>query len=146
MNAVWASVVAVVGTLLGALTTGLLQRWVTSRAERAAHLQRLQEAATGLADALTDYRGRLYWETRLASRAGATPEQEEATHESWAARSRVNYAINRLLLATQDERILRLATEARNATFDVQTGTCAPPDAREQQFAFLAAVAEASRS
>ncbi|WP_139141083.1 hypothetical protein [Streptomyces qinglanensis] len=146
MNAVWASVVAVIGTLLGALTTGLLQRWVSSRAEHTARIQRLQDAATSLADALTDYRGRLYWETRLATQDEGTPEQEEATHESWAARSRVNYAINRLLLATQDERILRLATEARNATFDVQTGTCAPPDAREQQFAFLAAVAEASRS
>jgi hypothetical protein len=57
----------------------------------------------------------------------------------------VNYAINRLRLATQDERILQLATEARNATFGVQTGTCAPRDAREQQFAFLAAIADSSR-
>ncbi|MEU0103657.1 hypothetical protein [Streptomyces sp. NPDC006267] len=98
-----------------------------------------------LADALTDYRGRLYWETRLTARAEVTPEQEEAMRESWEARSRVNYAINRLRLVTQDERILQLATEARNATFGVQTGTYAPRDAREQQFAFLAAIADSSR-
>ncbi|GAA2083862.1 hypothetical protein GCM10009801_44590 [Streptomyces albiaxialis] len=146
MSAVWTSLVAVAGTLLGALTTGLLQRWVSSRAEHVARMQRLEEAASGLADALTDYRGRLYWETRLATRSEQSDGQsDEAQRESWEARSRVNYAINRLRLATRDERILRLAMEARNATFGVQTGTCAPPDARERQFAFLAAVAEAAR-
>ncbi|MDT0443446.1 hypothetical protein [Streptomyces johnsoniae] len=135
-----------IGTLLGALTTRLLQRWMSSRAERVVRTQRLQEAASSLADALTDYRGQLYWETRLAAQSEAVAEQkEEALRESWAARSRVNYAINRLRLATQNERILQLATDARNATFGVQTGACAPHDARERQFAFLAAVAGASQ-
>ncbi|MFH8237509.1 hypothetical protein [Streptomyces sp. NPDC018321] len=143
MSGVWASVVAVAGTLLGALTTGLLQRWISLRAEREAGLQRLREAAIMLADALTDYRGRLYWETSLRSSAETTPEQErEAKKESWAARSQVNYAMNRLRLSTRDEHLLELATAARDATFGVQTETCTPHEARDQQHVFLAAVAE----
>ncbi|MER7057182.1 hypothetical protein [Streptomyces sp. NPDC000351] len=142
MNGVWASVVAVAGTLLGALTTGLLQRWISARAEREAGLQRLREAAIMLADALTDYRGRLYWETSLGSAAETTPEQErEARKESWTSRSQVNYAMNRLRLSTRDDSLLELATAARDATFGVQTQTCTPHEAREQQHAFLAAVA-----
>ncbi|MEJ1202443.1 MULTISPECIES: pRL2-23 [unclassified Streptomyces] len=142
MNGVWASVVAVAGTLLGVLATGLLQRWISVRAEREAGLQRLREAAIMLADALTDYRGRLYWETSLRSSAETTPEQErEARKESWASRSQVNYAMNRLRLSTRDDSLLELATAARDATFGVQTQTCTPHEAREQQHAFLRAVA-----
>lgn len=142
MSGTWASVVAVAGTLLGALTTGLLQRWISVRAEREAGLQRLREAAIMLADALTDYRGRLYWETSLRSSSETTPEQErEARKESWAARSQVNYAMNRLRLSTRDGGLLESATAARDATFGVQTEACTPHEARERQHAFLAAVA-----
>ncbi|WND39860.1 pRL2-23 [Streptomyces sp. BB1-1-1] len=142
MNGMWASVVAVAGTLLGVLATGLLQRWISVRAEREAGLQRLREAAIMLADALTDYRGRLYWETSLRSSAETTPEQErEARKESWASRSQVNYAMNRLRLSTRDDSLLELATAARDATFGVQTQTCTPHEAREQQHAFLRTVA-----
>ncbi|MBX9398839.1 hypothetical protein K4749_35970 [Streptomyces sp. TRM72054] len=113
-------------------------------AEQAARMERLRDAAAGLADALTDYRERLYWETRLETQAETTAEQrEDAMRESWAARSRVSHAMNRLRLTTPDDYILGLAAEARNATFGVQTGACTPTAAREQQYAFLAAVAEA---
>ncbi|ARQ69462.1 hypothetical protein [Streptomyces marincola] len=146
MNAVWTSVVAVAGTLLGALTTGLLQRWAAHRAEQVARQQRLRDAAADLANALTDYRERLYWQTHLATLPDTAREKkEEAKRDSWAARSRVNHAMNRLRLATTDDRLLALATEARNATFAVQTDSVAPEAARERQHALLDAVARAAR-
>lgn len=142
MSAVWTSVVAVAGTLLGALVTGLLQHWTSTRAERVARMDRMREAAAGLADALTDYRERLYWETRLATLPERTGEEKEAAvRESWAARSRVNHATNRLRVTTRDHHVLELATQARNATFGIQTGTSTPQEARERQQAMLAAVA-----
>ncbi|UCM89456.1 hypothetical protein [Streptomyces marincola] len=146
MNAVWTSAIAVAGTLLGALTTGLLQRWVAVRAEHVAERQRLRDAAADLANALTDYRERLYWQTHLETLPDTAQERkEEARRDSWAARSRVNHAMNRLRLATTDDRLLTLATEARNATFAVQTDSVAPAAARERQYALLDAVARTAR-
>lgn len=142
MDGVWASMVAVAGTLLGVLATGLLQRWMSARAESEARVDRLREAAVGLADALTDYRERLYWELRLKSQPETTSEgRDEALRESWAARSQVNHAMNRLELTTLDAEVLSLAAEARNVTFGIALATNTPDEARAQQTSFLAAAA-----
>lgn len=142
MESIWVSVIAVAGTLLGSLVTGLLQRWMSDRAAREARLDRLRDAAVGLADALTKYRERLYWQERLRASPESTAEsKDEARQESWAARSQVNHAMNRLQLTTLDDRVLRLAAQARNATFGIDASTSTSDEARTQQTQFLAAVA-----
>lgn len=142
MDSIWVSMVAVVGTLLGSLVTGLLQRLISDQAEREARLDRLRNAAVGLADSLTKYRERLYWQTRMeASPETTVQSKDKARLKSWAARSQVNHAMNRLQLTTLDDRVLNLAAQARNVTFGIANSTSTSDEARAQQDEFLAAVA-----
>lgn len=138
MDGVGGSAVAVAGTLLGVLITGLLQHWTSGRAERTARLDRLRDAAAGLADALTDYRERLYWQERVDAHPGRTAaEHDDVLRAGWAARSGVNRALNRLRLTTRDARVLDLAERARAATFGIPEGTHTSQEARARQYAFL---------
>ena len=120
----WESIIAVVGTLTGAVVAGLLQ-------QRAARAERLESraaarngegltAATTLVAALADHRRAMYLREELQL-TGAAPEQvaaaRAASHETRAAVSVPHAAVVVLLpaLTEQVETAVRQTYNLRNA-------------------------------
>ncbi|MGY1437160.1 pRL2-23 [Streptomyces reniochalinae] len=117
----WASLIAVIGTLTGALLSGLLQHRAvhTERADaRRQALRRDQlDAVTALAVAVSDHR-RTMWESRQAMLAGADAarvlELREAAHET---RSAITAPAVRIRLLIRDADTRAAADEAALATY-----------------------------
>ncbi|MEU2722748.1 pRL2-23 [Streptomyces smyrnaeus] len=117
----WTSLIAVIGTLAGALLSGLLQH-------RAVHTERVDarqealrrdqlDAVTALAVAVSDHR-RTMWESRRAMLAGAdaarVQELREAAHET---RSAITDPAVRVRLLIRDADTRAAAEEAALATY-----------------------------
>jgi len=123
------TLLAVLGTLGGALVAGLLQHLTTTRSERAArserHRQTLAAAVPALLSALVRHREQQY--LKIVARRTGEPETDEDRRARYAARSAVTSAMDDLHMATRDDTLLGLAQEAVDAT--IALGDAAPDEA-----------------
>ncbi|MGK5632799.1 hypothetical protein [Streptomyces sp. URMC 123] len=116
MEAVAASVIAVLGTLLGAGVTHVFQRRAMHRTERFTRDEKLRQerldAYSGYAGALVDYRRSLM--ERWLERHEAVPfdDDEPALRaRSYALRTRAEEALFRLQMITDDEELIRCSRD-----------------------------------
>ncbi|WP_128817559.1 hypothetical protein [Streptomyces sp. S063] len=125
MVAIWTSVVAVGGTLLGAAVTHLFQRLTAARTERFSRSEALRQERTAtysaFAAAAEEYRhgqaGRWY---RMA-RGRAAEEFTEARDEAHRLRTATRQVLYRVKLLTDDPEVVGAAEEAYRRTRDVST-------------------------
>jgi hypothetical protein len=125
MQAVVVAVIAVLGTLGGAIVNGLLQQRQAARTEAHASAERLRQdrltAYLAFAQALSEFRG-AQLERWYAARDHTTDSDEyrrarEGTHRTGAtARS----ALARVQLAIDDEELVGLAREAYSLAFTIE--------------------------
>ncbi|MFD4916142.1 hypothetical protein ACFWNR_23320 [Streptomyces virginiae] len=111
------AIIAVLGTLLGALAAGAMQHLITLSARRDRDRQALAAAVAGLLGAATDHRRHQY--LKIAIRAAAeveTPEQRAGRYE---AKSGMTKTLTVLTLATDDATLLRLAVGLVDASKEV---------------------------
>jgi hypothetical protein len=106
------AIIAVIGTLAGAVVSGLVQHLTTTRERRR---QELVTASIALVDALVGHRRHQY--LKIKARRENREDTPDAVEARYAARSAVTTAMAALRLATRDRRLLTLAEEARGATF-----------------------------
>ncbi|MFH9299033.1 hypothetical protein [Streptomyces sp. NPDC017520] len=125
MVAIWTSVVAVGGTLMGAVVTHLFQRLAASRAERFARSEALRQERTAayasFAAAVEDYRhgqaGRWY-----RMREGRTEDAFiEARDEAHRLRTATRHVLYRVKLLTDDREAVLAAEQAYRCVRDVST-------------------------
>ena len=116
MEAVVASIVAVVGTLLGSGVTHVFQRRATDRSERFAREERLRQeridAYCAYAGALLDYRRVLVYRWFVLHEEGREEEDTPALREElYKNRYAAQEAMFRAQMVTGDPRILSLSEE-----------------------------------
>ncbi|QHF97570.1 pRL2-23 [Streptomyces sp. NHF165] len=117
----WTSLIAVIGTLAGAILSGLLQHRV-ARSDRAdAQAEQLRQhrmdAVAALAVALSDHR-RAMWQLRDAQLTDQPHQRvEELLDESHHTRSAVTDPAVRLRLLIADPTVRAAAAEAVQATY-----------------------------
>nr|WP_202456810.1 MULTISPECIES: hypothetical protein [unclassified Streptomyces] len=122
VEAVAASVIAVLGTLLGAGLTHSFQRRAIERTERFTRGEKLRQeridAYCAYAGALVNYRRILVdrWFSRAENRQ---EETEELRFRSYEMRSDAQEALFRVQLLTHDEELVRLAWETLDHVADV---------------------------
>lgn len=125
MVAMWTSVVAVGGTLMGAVITHLFQRLAATRSERFARSEALRQERTAtyssFAAAVEDYRhgqaGRWY-RMRQSHVAEAFIEARDEAHRLRTATRQVLY---RVKLLTDDQEVILAAEQAYQSARDVST-------------------------
>lgn len=112
-------IVAVLGTLGGAVTASLIQYVTAVRVQRAAETERRRDALAATAPvflaALVDHRRHQY--LKIAARREGHPDTPEAREARYEARSAVTAARGALRMATRDRRLLDLATVAVDTAF-----------------------------
>ncbi|WP_030244749.1 hypothetical protein [Streptomyces sp. NRRL S-350] len=115
----WPSIIAVLGTLAGALTAGLLQQRSarTARAEERAdsHRQDQLDAVTGFAAALDAHRSAMFHRERLALAGADTERQLEAQTTSHDTRAAVTAPHIRLQVLVPE--LAGPAQQAADATY-----------------------------
>ncbi|ATL29404.1 hypothetical protein [Streptomyces formicae] len=111
------TLIAVLGTLAGAVVAGFMQYLTTARtAQKATAEQRRQALATAipaLLAALARHREQQY--LKLVARREAQAETTEARQARYAARTAVTSAMDTLHMTTQDDVLLAAAQEAVDA-------------------------------
>ncbi|ATL28730.1 hypothetical protein [Streptomyces formicae] len=111
------TLIAVLGTLAGAVVAGFMQYLTTARtARKATAEQRRQALATAipaLLAALAGHREQQY--LKLVARREAQAETAEARQARYAARTAVTSAMDTLHMTTQDDVLLAAAQEAVDA-------------------------------
>jgi hypothetical protein len=111
------TLIAVLGTLAGALVAGFMQHLTASRTTRAAQIERrrqaLADAVPALLSALVRHREQQY--LKIKARREALADTVEARQARYAARSAVTSAMDTLHMATIDARLLAVAQEAVDA-------------------------------
>jgi hypothetical protein len=116
MQAVYASLVAVFGTLLGAVTTYVFQRRAAVSATRDSRADRLREERlatySAFAGAVTDYRSSQYRRWEFIQLDPRSPESTAATLESHRLRGVTRQIRWRIQLLADDQELVRLADAA----------------------------------
>ncbi|MFF4364147.1 hypothetical protein [Streptomyces sp. NPDC001604] len=112
-----AAVIAVLGTLLGAVTAGVLQRFATVSARRDRDRQALAAAVAGLLGAATDHRRHQYLKHVLRRQGGE--ETLELRAARFEARSEMTKALTAPVIATDDPSLLALAERLVAASNEV---------------------------
>jgi hypothetical protein len=116
MQAVYASLVAVFGTLLGAVTTHAFQRRAAESATRSSRADHLREerlaAYSAFAEAVTDYRSSQYRRWELTQLDPTSPESTASTLESHRLRGVTRQIRWRMQLLTDDQVLVQLADAA----------------------------------
>ncbi|MDT0307202.1 hypothetical protein RM780_09530 [Streptomyces sp. DSM 44917] len=111
------SLIAVLATLAGAVTAGLMQHLSTAsaaRRQRAEQQQRaLAEAIPALLAAVVEHREHQY--LKVAARRDGWSDTPESRAARYAARSRMTQAMDRLYMATDDAELLSTAQAAVDA-------------------------------
>lgn len=119
MEAVLASVVAVVGTLMGAWVTYSFQRRAAEQAEQAQNRERLRQeqlaALSGFIGILMEYRKNLYFRWRLKEEEAPEEQRAQERAETYRLRSEAEHALARARLVTDDVALMRLASQALRA-------------------------------
>ncbi|GAA0613921.1 hypothetical protein [Streptomyces crystallinus] len=112
-----ATLIAVLGTLAGALVAGVMQHLTASRTTRAAQDERrrqaLTEAVPALLAALVRHREQQY--LKIVARREERADTVEARQARYAARSAVTSAMDTLHMTTTSARLLAVAQEAVDA-------------------------------
>jgi hypothetical protein len=121
MEAALVAVIAVLGTLGGALISGLLQHKNAIRSENAAKSERLRqerlEACIEFGQSIGEYRGSQNGRGHVIERFGRdTEESKEADTEVRRARVAARAALLRVQLLMEDVELQRLAREAMSVT------------------------------
>ncbi|MFJ6793872.1 hypothetical protein [Streptomyces sp. NPDC091268] len=115
----WTSLVAVIGTLAGALTAGLLQHRSarSARAEERAHSYRQDQlgAVTDFAAALDAHRSAMFHRERLALTDAGTEQQLEAQTRSHDTRAAITAPHIRLQVLVPE--LAGVAQQAADATY-----------------------------
>ncbi|MET9293832.1 pRL2-23 [Streptomyces sp. NPDC003077] len=123
----WSTLIAVVGTLAGALVSGLLQHRV-ARADRIeARREQVRRdrmhAVTSLATALSDHR-RAMWELYDATLTDQPAQRvQELRDESHRTRSAITEPAVRVRLLIADEAVRAAAAQATTATYVIRDAT-----------------------
>ncbi|MGW7603183.1 hypothetical protein [Streptomyces antimycoticus] len=119
METVLASAIAVIGTLLGSITTITLQQRAAQKTE---YRTTLAAAAGKLAHALSTHRGDLYYRWELAQPGISTDpdEAEEARRTSHTSRDAITGLLYQLLALTADQELLRVTYAAIDVTYAVK--------------------------
>ncbi|WP_326729175.1 hypothetical protein [Streptomyces phaeochromogenes] len=142
------AIVAVIGTLLGAVTAGVMQHLTTVAARRDRDRQALAAAVAALLGAATDHRRHQY--LKHVMRRQSHEETMEIRAARYEARSEMTKALTSLTLVTDDASLLGLAdTLVQRSTDmgepphdDYDAVNAAGDRAREAHAAFQAAAAE----
>ncbi|MGJ5898459.1 protein kilB [Streptomyces niveiscabiei] len=117
----FATLIAVFGTLAGTVVAGLMQHLTAARTARAALAERRREALAGavpaLLAALVGHREQQY--LKIAARREGREDTPEARSARYAARSAVTSAMDTLHMVTRDAELLTLAQDAVNAAMAV---------------------------
>jgi hypothetical protein len=113
------TLVAVLGTLMGAGVAGVMQHLTTTRTTEAVRVERrrqaLVEAFPALLGALVDHRRHQY--LKIVARREGEPDTAAARTARYEARSGVSKTMAAVQMATRDGELLRLAHEAVNTAF-----------------------------
>ncbi|GFE20378.1 hypothetical protein Sliba_08310 [Streptomyces nigrescens] len=119
MEAVLASTVAVVGTLMGAWVTYSFQRRAVERADRLHTQERLRQeqltAYSAFIGILMEYRKNLYFRWRLKEEEAPEEQRAQERAETYRLRSEAEHALARARLVTGDVVLMRLASRALSA-------------------------------
>ncbi|MEU2559403.1 hypothetical protein ABZ626_08725 [Streptomyces longispororuber] len=125
------TLIAVLGTLAGAVVAGLMQHLTASRAARSASAEQqrmaLAAAITALLAAVVRHREQQY--LKIVARRDGREDDVEARRARYAARSAVTSAMDALHLTTQDPELLAAAQEAVDAAFAIGDVPAAELDA-----------------
>ncbi|MGW7521219.1 hypothetical protein ACWGJ2_37150 [Streptomyces sp. NPDC054796] len=134
----WASIIAVVGTLAGAVVAGVMQHVTTARTVREAAVERQREALAAaipaLLAAIVRHREQQY--LKIENRREGRPDTPEARQARYAARSAVTSAHDTLHMVTRDAGLLATAQEAVDAAMaigDVPAGELEVAGVRARQ-------------
>ncbi|PJT46520.1 pRL2-23 [Streptomyces albidoflavus] len=119
-----ATLLAVAGTLLGALVSGLLQHHLARAARAEAHAAQHRtaqlDAVTHLADALSAHR-RAMWAVLDATHTGTDPDRvTDLRDESHRTRAAVTAPAVRIRLLIADQTVRDAATTAITATYAIR--------------------------
>ncbi|MFD6936640.1 hypothetical protein ACFWAP_10885 [Streptomyces goshikiensis] len=146
---IWPSIVAVLGTLAGALTAGLLQhrsaRAARTEARDESHRQDQLGAVTDFAAALDAHRSAMFHRERLALAGAGTEHQLEAETRSHDTRAAITAPHIRLQVLVPE--LAGPARQAADATYALRKATgrtdldARRHSAKEASFAFVAAAA-----
>lgn len=133
-----ATLIAVFGTLAGAVVAGLMQHLTTARTARAATVERrrqaVAEAIPALLAAVVRHREQQY--LKIEARREGRDDTPEARQSRYAARSAVTSAMDALYMAAQDTDLLAVAQEAVDAAMaigDVPDGELAEAGLRARK-------------
>ncbi|CDR08545.1 hypothetical protein [Streptomyces iranensis] len=111
------TLIAVLGTLAGAVVAGFMQHLTATRTARSAAAERrrqaLAEAIPALLAGLARHREQQY--LKIVARREGQPDTAEARQTRYAARTAVTSAMDSLFMATQDRALLAVAQEAVDA-------------------------------
>ncbi|MFJ3193759.1 hypothetical protein ACIQKE_36380 [Streptomyces griseoviridis] len=117
----FATLIAVLGTLAGALVAGLMQHVTTSRTARAAAAERRREALAAavpaLLAAIVRHREQQY--LKIENRAEGRADTPEARQARYAARSAVTSAMDTLHMVTTNAALLTVAQDAVNTAMAI---------------------------
>jgi hypothetical protein len=120
-----ATIVAVIGTLLGGVVAGGLQHLTSTRTTEAAKAERRRQAVAdaipALLAALVRHREQQY--LKHVARREQQPDTAEARTARYAARSAVTSAMDTLHMATDDTRLIALAQSAVDAAMALGDAT-----------------------
>ncbi|MEU2436587.1 hypothetical protein ABZ595_10335 [Streptomyces rubradiris] len=116
-----ATLIAVLGTLAGAVVAGLMQHLTTTRTARAAAAERrrqaLAAAVPALLAALVRHREQQY--LKIVARREGREDTPQDRQSRYAARSAVTSAMDTLHMVTRDGALLALAQEAVDAAMAI---------------------------
>ncbi|MFI1160372.1 hypothetical protein [Streptomyces sioyaensis] len=138
MGAIWTSVVAVVGTLLGSVITHVFQRLASRRSELFSRSEALRQdriaVYSAFAAAVEDYR---HGQASRWYRKREDPDGEAfmaARDEAHRLRTVTRQALYRVKLLTDDRAVILAAERAHQCTWDVSNAQDqADRDARDAQ-------------
>lgn len=111
------TLIAVLGTLAGAVVAGLMQHLTTAHTARNATAERRRQALADAVPALLAaiVRHREHQWLKVAARRDGLPDSAEARQARYAARSAVTSAMDTLHMATRNRELLTAAQEAVDA-------------------------------
>lgn len=125
MQAVFVALIAVLGTLGGAVVSGVLSHRNTVRSEAAARSEQLRqdrlEAYVAFAQSLSGVRGAQFtrWNSRI-EQGRDSDEYRQAKADAYQSRIAARGALIRVELLTDHDEIVRLAREASDAAIALE--------------------------
>ncbi|MDX2843248.1 hypothetical protein PV377_30605 [Streptomyces ipomoeae] len=126
------TVIAVVGTLLGALVSGLFQHRSAGRTEKVARAEQLRrdqlEAVTALAVAISDHRSAMWVRGDAVVKGDPVDRVRELQTRTHATRSAVTRPLVALRLHVTDPDVRRAADAMVSATYAMRDAYTSPDD------------------